>query len=78
LRGCRVEGAGGVGFEIAIGVALNDRKPVANARVDPRLAELHAPAVNILVPHEMGEQRPVATADVQHAGARVDHFRDEP
>src|SRR5439155_2101306 len=67
-----------IGFEIAIGVTLDNRKPVANAGIDPRLAQFHAAAVDILVPNEIGEQSAVAAANVEHSRAGVDHFRDEP
>src|ERR1700730_4921842 len=72
-----VESAGRIGGEIAIGIPLNDRKPVADTGVAARLAELHAAAVDSLVANEMGEQRAVAAADIEHARAGLDHLRDE-
>src|ERR1700680_4602713 len=62
-----VEGAARIGGEIPIGITLNDRKPVPDTGVHTRLAQLHAAAVDLLVANEMGEQRAVAAADVEHA-----------
>ncbi len=51
---------------------------MADAGVDPGLAEFDAAAVDRLVARQIGEQRAVAAADVEHPRARRDHLGDQP
>jgi chemotaxis regulatin CheY-phosphate phosphatase CheZ len=73
-----VESAVRVGFEIAIGIALNDRQAVANARIDARLAQLDAAPINALVTCQIGKQRAIAATNVKDARLRLDHVGNQP
>ena len=72
-----VEGAGGIGAQVGVGVALDDAEAAPDAGIHPRLAELDAAAVDLLEMHEVVEQRAVAAADVEHPRAGLDHVGDE-
>src|SRR5260370_25563616 len=61
-----IESAGRISFEIAVGVALNDRQTVADAGLDARLAQLNATAVDALLPRQIGQQGPITATDVSH------------
>ena len=56
---------------------ITDR-PWPHAGVDPGLAELDAARVDALLARQIGEQRAVAAADVEHPRARLDHVGDQP
>ena len=68
----------GISVEIAIGVPLDHRQPVPHAGIDAGLAQLDAARIDALVARQIGEQRAVAAADVEHARARLDHVGDQP
>src|SRR5438128_1597221 len=73
-----IEGAGRIGFEIAVGIALNDRQAVADTGVDARLAQLDSTAVDALLPREISQQCTVTATDVEHTRPRFDHLGDQP
>ena len=52
--------------------------PWPHAGVDARLAQLHAAPSTALSRDEIGEQRAVAAADVEHPRAGLDHLGDQP
>src|ERR1700719_2404802 len=60
-----IERLGRIGFEIPVGVALNDRQTVADTGVDARLAQLDAAPVDALLPCQIAQQGPIAAADVE-------------
>jgi hypothetical protein len=73
-----IEGPGRIGFQISVGVALNDRQTVTDTGVDTRLAQLDAAAVDALLPRQIGQQCPVAATDVEHTRPGFDHLGDQP
>src|SRR5581483_8228692 len=72
-----VERVLGIGGEVAVGVALDDAKPVPDTGIDAGLAQFDAARVDRLLPRQIAQQRPVAAADIEHARARLDHRGDQ-
>ena len=72
-----VEGVVGIGGEIVVGVALDDRKAARHGLVDALLRQLDAAAVGLLLLLEALQQRAVAAADVEHARARRHEAGDD-
>ena len=68
----------GKGGEVVVGVALDDRQAVPHAGIDAGLAQLDAARVDALLARQIGEQRAVAAADIEHPRARLDHVGDQP
>ncbi len=73
-----VEGTVGEGGQVVIGVALDDREPMPHAGIDAGLAQLDAAPVDAFLARQIGEQRPVAAADIEHPRSRLDHVGDQP
>src|SRR5512132_3331935 len=63
--------------QVGVGVALDYRKPGADAGVDAVAGQLDAAPVDLLELHEVVEQRAVAAADVEHSRTRLDHVGDQ-
>src|SRR5438477_480583 len=51
---------------------------MAHAGIDARLAEFYAACIDPLYARQIGEQRAVAAADVEHPRAGLDHVGDQP
>ena len=66
-----VEGIVGIVGEVGVGVALDHGEAVGDAVVHALLGELDAAGVDAVVLGEVVQQRAVAAADVEHAGARL-------
>ena len=62
-----IEGLGRIGVEIAVGVALNDRKAVPDASIDARLADFDAPAIDVFVSRQIGQQGAIAATNVENS-----------
>ena len=72
-----VERAVRVDREVGVGVALDHGQPLADAVVHALLAELDAARVDVLGARQIGEQRAVGAADVEHPGVRLDQLGDQ-
>src|SRR5215510_13129663 len=72
-----IEGGIGVVDQVAIGIALDHGQPTRHTGVDAFAAHLDAAAIDVLGVGEQLQERAVAAADVEHARAGLDHFRDQ-
>ena len=72
-----VEGGRRIGVEVAVGVALDHDRPCPTQALTPDWLNSMPRAVDRLLPRQIGEQRAVSTADVEHPRARLDHLGDQ-
>jgi len=71
-----VEGIIGIIDEVGVGVTLHHRKALGHAAVDALPRQLDAAAVDAAGLQQL-KQIPLATADVEHFRAGLDHFGDQ-
>ena len=60
--------------QIRIGIALDHRKSLRDAFIDPRLREFHPAGINAAPLGQQPQQRAVAAADIQHTRSGLDHL----
>jgi hypothetical protein len=75
--GCRVEGIVRVIGEVRVRIALNHRQAFGQAGIHALAGNLDAAPVDALAVAQDRQQGAVAAADIEYAGARLDHVGHE-